>query len=102
MLYELKKKDFDYDITFSFYCEWEQLKFLWDKEIYYNWYDMTLINFYWSYIEFNRNYDDEFILGDLIDEDTGKEINRMKSTFVIEFGLLGFTWYFEVLKKSCE
>ncbi len=91
-----------YEIDFSFYCEWAQLNFLWNKNVYYNWYDMTLINIYWSYHEYNHDNNDTFILGDLIDENTRKEIKRMKSSFLFEFGIFGFTWYFAMEKKLCE
>ena len=66
-----------------FYCEWEQLQALYNKNKKYNWYDITVIGFYIDYHKFNK--DDSYRI-------TYKTIWNIK----LHIALIGFIFDFSI------
>lgn len=48
------------NILFYGSSEYSQLNWLWNKDIYYTWYDFTLIDLDWEYFKFSDKIKDRF------------------------------------------
>jgi hypothetical protein len=86
-------KIFNYEINFSLYNEWSSLNILWNKDVNYNWYDATLLQFQANYINFKnikpRNI--KFVKNDLNElEDLFNSVVRPLYSYEITLGLVGF------------
>lgn len=57
---KLKTSKYNYDILTFGSSEYSQLDWIFDKEIYYNWYDITLIEIDWEYFKFSDKVKSRF------------------------------------------
>jgi len=45
-----------YNIEIDIDNQWKQLEVLWNKEIEYNWYDITILRFQWEFYRKKENF----------------------------------------------
>ncbi len=91
-----------FEINFSLYNEWSSLNILWNKDVYYNWYDATLLQFQANYINFKNIKPAKVKFATDLNEleDLFNSYVRPQYSYEITLGLVGFVMSITVEKFS--
>jgi len=89
-------KIFNYDIHVDLDNQWKQLEFLWNKEIQYSWYDVTVFEVSW--LMWKKPSRDKF---KYFREHFGYNLNSSVEIVVGFFGLV-LTVYVDVVESKDE